>query len=54
MTRIDPDDLAEMRQEQVLERRYLAALSRNPDCRDPAHPGCERCAVDDEQEKTAS
>ena len=49
MTRFDPDDLAEMRQTQALERRYLAALSRNPDCRDPAHPGCDRC-VDKEDE----
>ena len=44
MTRLDPGDLAEMCQTQVLERRYLVALTRNPDCRDPAHPGCERCA----------
>lgn len=56
MTRMDPDDLAELRLDQVLERRYLATLARNPDCRDPAHPGCEHCVDrdDDEQEKTAS
>ena len=41
--KIDPDDLAELQLDQRLERRYLAALARNPDCRDPAHPGCARC-----------
>ena len=39
----DPDDIADLIAEQRLERRYLAALARNPDCRDPAHPGCDRC-----------
>ena len=47
--KLDPDDLAEMHLEQILARRYLAALTRNPDCRDPSHPGCERC-VDKEDE----
>jgi hypothetical protein len=53
------DDLADMKQAQILERRYLAALSRNPDCRDPAHPGCGRCEdrdgnpIETEQEEAA-
>jgi len=41
--KIDPDELADLQLDQRLERRYLAALARHPDCRDPAHPGCERC-----------
>jgi hypothetical protein len=39
-----PDyDLEDERMEAKFERRYQAALSRHPDCRDPDHPGCEIC-----------
>ena len=32
------------------ERRYRRELMQHPDCRDPDHPGCERCREDDEEE----
>ncbi len=57
--RYDPIDAEEMRQTQMLERRYLAALTRHPDCRDPSHPGCARCEdrdgnpIETEQEEAA-
>lgn len=36
------------------ERLHEARLRRNPDCRDPAHPGCEWCwERDEEPEKEA-
>lgn len=43
-------DLEEARAEARAERQYRARLSRNPDCRDPDHPGCENCAEHDENE----
>lgn len=50
--RYDPIDAEEMRQTQMLERRYLAALTRHPDCRDPAHPGCDRCVDSDDDDSS--
>jgi hypothetical protein len=37
------DDLSELRAECNHEARYRRSLMRNPDCRDPDHPGCECC-----------
>lgn len=37
------DDLADLRAEARWERQRHARLMRNPDCRDPDHPGCELC-----------
>lgn len=31
------------------ERWYQQKLTRHPDCRDPDHPGCEACYVDEEE-----
>lgn len=45
------DDIrAELAAQAYLERRYRSRLSRNPDCRDPDHPGCQRCVGDDEDD----
>jgi len=51
--RIDPVELEEMRQTQRIERRYLAALTRHPDCRDPSHPGCDRCVDSDDDDDSS-
>jgi len=32
--------------------RYRKHLMRHPDCRDPDHPGCERCNGEVDEEKT--
>ena len=41
----DPDNdfISDLRMQAFRERQYRAILARHPDCRDPAHPGCERC-----------
>ena len=49
----DDDDYEarELRANEVFERQRLHRLLRNPDCRDPDHPGCEACwEVDDDEE----
>ena len=40
---IDDCDRAEAAAEQLRMRRYRSWLLAHPDCRDPDHPGCERC-----------
>ncbi len=30
----------------MAERKYRKKLSSAPDCRDPDHPGCEKCDED--------
>lgn len=37
------DELNDLRMEDRARRQYQSALMRNPDCRDPDHPGCESC-----------
>ena len=37
------EEAAHERRESTHERHREAALKRNPDCRDPDHPGCEFC-----------
>lgn len=39
-------DADEYRYADQYETRYLARLYAHPDCRDPEHPGCERCEYD--------
>ena len=43
----DPDypdlDYENARAERDHERQYSYKLMAHPDCRDPDHPGCERC-----------
>ena len=38
----------ELMAEDESKRRHQKALARHPDCRDPDHPGCNRC---NEEEK---
>jgi hypothetical protein len=45
----DDHDLAELRAEAAAERRYRGLLARYPDCRDPDHPGCERCEPQEDE-----
>lgn len=43
------DELNDLRLEDRARRRYENALMRNPDCRDPDHPGCELCEENDDE-----
>lgn len=46
---IDEYELEELRAQVRFERQRDARLSRNPDCRDPDHPGCPKCMeIEDE------
>ena len=53
------DFISDLRLDAALERHYRAILSRHPDCRDPAHPGCEHCEdrdgnpIESEEEEAA-
>ena len=40
---IDLDDPTDEYTEARHERAFSRLLCRHPDCRDPDHPGCERC-----------
>lgn len=51
---IDEYELEELREEDRAKRRYEARLARNPDCRDPDHPGCTKCMEDDHDASTKS
>ena len=46
---IDEYELEELREEDRAKRRYEARLARNPDCRDPDHPGCTKCMENDDE-----
>lgn len=45
------DDIVELRAEVRAESRYHQAYLRNPDCRDPDHPGCDACMDGEEDEE---
>lgn len=53
---IDPDDheLQELAAEDRWRRQRQAELSRHPDCRDDAHPGCAKCEPDEDDDTTAN
>ena len=44
-------EVEELKAEARFERQRTARLLRNPDCRDPDHPGCDKCADHDEDEE---
>jgi hypothetical protein len=44
------DELEDLRNEARWQKQYFARLSRNPDCQDPDHPGCEDCEETDEEQ----
>lgn len=37
------DEIAELKLEDLAERRHGLRLLAHPDCRDPEHPGCAYC-----------
>ena len=37
------EEIAELRRERIKRYWYLSTLIRHANCRDPDHPGCERC-----------
>jgi hypothetical protein len=45
---MDEYDIQELKAQDRFERQMLARLMANPDCRDPDHPGCEKCEDEDE------
>jgi hypothetical protein len=53
---ITPEEMDNFEQEAAHERRNErrreAELQKNPDCRDPDHPGCEFCDNHDKDEET--
>lgn len=44
------DERYDRQQEYAQAARYERLLMRNPDCRDPDHPGCEICNPQEDQE----
>jgi hypothetical protein len=44
---LDDDEIREYREAEIINRRYQANLLSHPQCRDPDHPGCERCEGDE-------
>lgn len=43
----DDMEISDLRVAAFRDRQYRQILSRHPDCRDPSHPGCERCESED-------
>lgn len=48
----DLDELAELQAQFLRTYQYQRDLARHPDCRDPDHPGCERCMNEPNEEPT--
>ena len=42
------DERAELMAQDRADKARQRRLARNPDCRDPDHPGCDRCMGDEE------
>ena len=40
---MDELEADELRREAIAMRWYQQKLASHPDCRDPDHPGCEKC-----------
>ena len=47
---LDEADLDCMKAEDFHRRQYQLSLENHHDCRDPAHPGCELCQEENENE----
>lgn len=47
------DDISDLRLARFRERQYQRLLSSAPDCRDPSHPGCDRCETLDGEKREA-
>ena len=48
MINIDEYDVEELKAQDRFERNYSRALLRNPNCKDPDHPGCDMCEEDED------
>ena len=46
---VDEYEIEELRAQVRFEKQRHARLMRNPDCRDPDHPGCEHCMETDDE-----
>lgn len=46
----DEHERADLIAEDRAARMYRRRLNAAPDCRDPDHPGCERCVEEEEEE----
>ena len=46
---VDEYEIEELRAQMRFEKQRHARLMRNPDCRDPDHPGCEHCMEADDE-----
>ena len=40
---LDEIEQEDLKQADTKRRQYEAVLLRHPNCRDPDHPGCEKC-----------
>ena len=40
---MDEYDIEELKAQDRHERLYRLKMMEHPDCRDPDHPGCEKC-----------
>jgi hypothetical protein len=52
MINIDEYEVEELKAQDRFERNYSRALLRNPNCRDPDHPGCDMCEEDEDDTNT--
>ena len=50
---LDESDIDYMKAEDFHRRQYQLNLAAHPDCRDPAHDGCELCEEDEENDDDA-
>ena len=48
---LTPEEMESCREDDSYERGVEAALRKNPDCRDPAHPGCKFCQPQGENDE---
>ena len=46
---LDESDIDYMKAEDFHRRQYQLNLAAHPDCRDPAHDGCELCEENDDE-----
>ena len=44
---MDEHESDELRREAIAMRRHRQKLVSHPDCRDPDHPGCDRCVEEE-------
>ena len=47
---MDEFDVDDLRREAAAIRWHQKQLMAHPDCRDPDHPGCEKCMVDEDDD----